>query len=344
MVIGSMLRPLPLARLAAGLDLGERGGKLRLVAPARSRPLGLDPGLHGRGGGLRRVGRQEAHLALERHHVLVGAVRPLEVLELVGQAVAGVLLGQLGPRLGLGLDLVDLGRHPVERLERALIAQAAHRVLDGALRLRALLARDEDVLLALCLLDLVVQKAQRLLQLLDRGALLGPLVLVRGGQLVVLTLPRERLLREPLVARAQGHHRLALPLLRIGLLLLELLGEALLVGDGRRDLLFGLYALVAHLEHHLLEHLLAVLPAADQVVEVALYELRQSAEDAHRRSFSSRSPRGAPGPGAAAPARGRSRPSSLRARYSRGSRARARSRGLRDLGPRRSSRARAPAR
>jgi len=59
--------------------------------------------------------------------------------------------------------LFDIDR----RLEGARIAQAAHRLLDGPLRLGALLSRDEHVLLALGLFDLVVEHAQRALERLD---------------------------------------------------------------------------------------------------------------------------------------------------------------------------------
>src|SRR5258708_6356416 len=207
------------ARLVLGVELLERGRELGLLVLARVRHAGLHPVR----GCFPLLRRQEPHLALQRQEVRVGAVAPFELLDLVREAVARIPLGELRPRLGLRLHLIDLRRHPVERLERALIAQAAHRVLDGALRLGALLPRDEHVLLSLRLLDLVVQEAQRLLQLLDGGVLLRPLVLLGGRQLVVLPLARESLLRERLVSRPQGQHRPALPFLPRPHLLLHLL-------------------------------------------------------------------------------------------------------------------------
>jgi hypothetical protein len=105
-----------------------------------------------------------------------------------GQRVARVLLGELGRGLGLGLDLIDLRRHPIERLEGRGVVQAAHRLLDGLLRLGALLPRDEDVLLALRLLDLVVEHPQRRLELIDGLLLLLPLILVASREPVVLLL------------------------------------------------------------------------------------------------------------------------------------------------------------
>ena len=62
--------------------------------------------------------------------------------------------------LGLGLDLVDLLAMRSKVSKALRVGQAAHGVLDRLLRLGALLPRDEDVLLALGLLDLVVERAQ----------------------------------------------------------------------------------------------------------------------------------------------------------------------------------------
>src|SRR5439155_2627256 len=140
--------------------------------------------------------------ALERGEIFVGVRAALEPGELRLQDVARVLLLELGGRLGLGLDLIDLAGHALERLEGALILETVHGLLNRLLRLGALLPRDEDVLLPLRLLDLVVQHPKSLLQLIDRGLLLRPLLLEGVGELVVLLLPRERLLRELLVAGA----------------------------------------------------------------------------------------------------------------------------------------------
>jgi hypothetical protein len=268
-----------------GFDLFERRGELflvlRLFALLDRRRVRLDARLHGDRGCGPLLGRQDPHLSLERDEIVVGAVRPFELLELRVQRIAGELLGQIRFGFGLRLDLIDLLRHAVERLERALIAETAHRLLDGPLGLGALLSRDEDVALALGLFDLVVEEAERLLQLVDGGLLLGPLIFQGRGELVVLALSGEGFLGQRLVARAKSHHRAPLPLLRVRDLLVELFGESFLVGDGCGDLLFRLDELIVHVQDDLIEHLLGIFRAADQVVEVALDELRQAAENSH---------------------------------------------------------------
>ena len=61
-----------------------------------------------------------------------------------------------------GLDLLG---HPLERLEGALVGHPGHRLLDPLLGLRPLGPRHQDVLLPLGLFDLVVELAQRELEL-----------------------------------------------------------------------------------------------------------------------------------------------------------------------------------
>jgi hypothetical protein len=182
---------------------------------------------------------------------------------------------------GVGLDLVDLLRHAVERLEGRGVLQAAHRLLDGLLRLGALLPRDEDVLLALGLFDLRVEELERRLELVDRLLLLLPLILERGGELVVLLLAAEGLLGEDVVAGLDREHRASLPLGGVRGLLLGLLREALLVGDRDGDLLLRLDQLVGHVDDDLVQHLLGVFRAADEVVQVRFDEGREAREDAH---------------------------------------------------------------
>src|SRR4249920_3625873 len=66
------------------------------------------------------------------------------------EAEAGAeLAGELGSRLGLRLHELDALGHAVKGIERAGVAETLHRVGDLLLRLRALLPRDEDVLLPL---------------------------------------------------------------------------------------------------------------------------------------------------------------------------------------------------
>ena len=97
----------------------------------------------------------------------------------------------------------------------------------------------------------------------------------------MLLLAEQRLLRELVVAGADRDHRAALPLGGVRHLLLELLREALLVGDRDRDLLLRLDELVVHVEDDLVQHLLRVFGLADEVVQVALDELSEAPEDAH---------------------------------------------------------------
>jgi hypothetical protein len=118
----------------------------------------------------------DAHLSFEGCEVVFGARRALQLGELRSEGVARVLLTELGLRLGLGLDLVNFLFHAIERLKGALIAKAVHRFVDCLLRFCALLASDEHILLALGFFDFVVEKAKRLLQLVDAFALLLPLI------------------------------------------------------------------------------------------------------------------------------------------------------------------------
>ena len=131
--------------------------------------------------------------------------------------------------------------HAGERLERGLLGHRRHRLGDALLRLGAALAGEEQVLLALRLLDLVVEVAQRVLELLGLGAVRFPRLLellpVRG----VLALAHERLLGEVVAAFLDREHRrfcsqsAACLILGVGLV-----AQTLLVGDGGGDLLLRL--------------------------------------------------------------------------------------------------------
>jgi len=70
--------------------------------------------------------------------------------------------------------VLDLLRHPLERLERAFVGDRAQRLLNPLVRLGALLPRDQDVLLALGFLDFVVELTQRCFELLGFFAVLDP--------------------------------------------------------------------------------------------------------------------------------------------------------------------------
>jgi len=111
-----------------------------------------------------------------------------------------------------------------------------------------------------------------------------PLLFVAERELLVLGLAHQRLLGEVVVARLDREHRLLLPLDRELLLLLELLLQALLVGDGDGHLLLGLDHLPLHVEQHLVEHLLRIFRLGDRVVDVRLEKRSEPREDRHLNS------------------------------------------------------------
>src|SRR5438445_564642 len=103
--------------------------------------------------------RQEPQLALQVEQLLIRVGLHFDRLELLEQRVARQILVHLGRRDELALFVLDLLRHLLERLERALVADRRHRFLNALVRLGTLLARDQDVLLALGFLDPIVELA-----------------------------------------------------------------------------------------------------------------------------------------------------------------------------------------
>ena len=104
-------------------------------------------------------------LRFKRQQLLIGVGFHLETLELLHQRVAGEILVHFGRGDELALLVLDLLRHALERLEGALVGDRAHRLLNALVGLGPLLTRDQDVLLALGLFDLVVELTQRRLEL-----------------------------------------------------------------------------------------------------------------------------------------------------------------------------------
>ena len=203
------------------------------------------------------------------------------------------LLLELGRGDRLPLGGLDLLGHPLERLEGALVRHARHRLLDPLLGLGPLGPRDQDVLLPLGLFDLVVELAERELELLGLRLVLEPGLVQLLGALEVLVVADQRLLGEVVAALLHREHRPALPVLR---LLLHRLGvglELLLVRDGGGHLLLGLGQLGLHVQDQLVQHLLRVLGPGDQVVDVRPHHRGQTIEDSHGLTF--------PGTGASAP-------------------------------------------
>src|SRR5207247_1390519 len=109
-----------------------------------------------------------------REQLLVRVGAALQRLELLHERVAGEVLVHLGRGDELALLVLDLLGHPLERLEHPLVADRGHRLLDPFVRFGALGARDQDVLLALRILNPIVELAQRQLQLLRFFPVLDP--------------------------------------------------------------------------------------------------------------------------------------------------------------------------
>jgi hypothetical protein len=172
------------------------------------------------------------------------------------------------------------------KASKALFSLIPDIVGDALLRLRAPLAREEEVLLALRLFDLVVEVAERVLEFFRLGLVRLPGLLELLPMLRVLGVAQERLLGEIVAPLLHGEHRLLLPVLRGLVLGLHLVLEALFVGDRAGHLLLGLRQLIAHVDDDLVQHLLRILGLRDQVVDVGLEQRGDAVEDAHRQRAS----------------------------------------------------------
>src|SRR6266487_6985718 len=225
--------------------------------------------------------REEPHLALELDQLLIGVRLHFQALELLDEGIAREVLVHLGRRDQLALLVLDLLGHALERLEHALVADRGHGFLDALVRLGALLPRDQDVLLALRLLDPIVQLAERQLELLGFLAMLHPRLVQLHRALRVLVVTQQGLLREVVPPLLHRQHGPALPILGALLLGVHLRRETLLVRDGRRHLLFGLRQLTAHVDDQLVQHLFRILGTVDQVVDVRPDQRRETVKDSH---------------------------------------------------------------
>src|SRR5690606_24942346 len=316
-------------------------GRPELVVAGRRGVAGAAAGQGRRRGG---GGCGQAEALLEREQALVDVVGDLEPCELALERIAGERLADLGGGERAALGLLDALGHAVEGLERGAVGETGHGLVDPLLGLRALLLGDEEVLLALGLLDLVVQLAQRALELLGLHRLALPGLLEGSGALGVLLLPQQRLAGEVVPAFAHGEHGAVLPLGGLLPLLLDLRLELALVGDRDGDLLLGARELLAHVDDHLVEDLLRVLAARDRVVDVGADEQRQTLQDAHGASPHVRPGRARRAPGDGSKQRKRDSRTSCAARGSRASRRRARPKGSGRFPRCRSCRARCPSR
>ena len=152
------------------------------------------------------------------------------------------------------------------------------------MRFRPLLARDQDVLLALRFLDAVVELAQRHLQAVGLFPVFDPRLVQADVVLGVLVVPQQRLLGEVVAPFLHRQHGALLPVFGEFLLLLGLGREPLLVRDRRRHLLLGFRQLGAHVDDQLVEHFFRVLGARDQVVDVRPDQRRETVKDPHTAS------------------------------------------------------------
>src|SRR5437773_2352150 len=249
------------------------GGTTSAHMPTRARSEALRLGRGAR--------RQEPQLALQVEQLLIRVGLHFDRLGLLEQRVARQILVHLGRRDELALFVLDLLRHLLERLERALVADRRHRFLNALVRLGTLLARDQDVLLALGFLDPIVELAQRDLELVRFLAVLDPRIVQLQGGLRVLVVAQQRLLRQVVAPFLDGQHGALLPVLGGLFLLVDLGRQPLLVGDRRRNLLLRLGQLGPHVDDQLVQHLLGVLSAGDQVVDVRPDERRETVKDSH---------------------------------------------------------------
>jgi hypothetical protein len=161
------------------------------------------------------------------------------------QGVAAQLVAQIRVCLRLGLYLIHLLRHALEGVEGACVGKAAHGALNRLLCFGALLASNEDVFLAFGLLDLVVEGAQLILELVD-GVLLELRLFAEFGELgFVFGFALERLARQGRRQRAPP----AWPCVPIpgtsSPCSSRCFSRRFLVRDGDRDLFLGLDQLVA---------------------------------------------------------------------------------------------------
>src|SRR3989442_137697 len=101
------------------------------------------------------------------------------------------------------------------------------------------------------------------------------------GRVRVLVGPPPRRLRQVAPPLLPRQHRALLPIAGALLLLVPLRREPLLVRDGARHLLLGLRQLTPHVHDQLVQHLLRVLGARDQVADVRPDQRGETVKDPH---------------------------------------------------------------
>src|SRR6266852_842684 len=164
----STKRSLTAPRYSEMIIAMKRRRKTSAVAPSiqRSRNVRITPAIIGAALTLGAAG-QHTHLLLERDELhLGGDVRSarLELLEVVREPVSRELFIDLGARFHLALVALDLLFHARECLERRLLRDVRHRLVDALLRFGAALFREQKIFFAVCFFDVVVEAAERILE------------------------------------------------------------------------------------------------------------------------------------------------------------------------------------
>ena len=179
------------------------------------------------------------------------------------------------------LLLIDLVGHALERIERRRVGEPRHGFVDPPLGLSPTLLRHEKIPLPLCLFDLVIQLAQRALELLHLRSLSSPGLVESASPFFVLLLPHQRLLRQVVPTLLHGQHGAVLPLTHLLVLGVERRTELPLIRDGHRHFPLGLRELVPHVQNDLVQHLLGIFRPGDEIVDVRLDDRRQLRKNAH---------------------------------------------------------------
>ena len=109
---------------------------------------------------------------------------------------------------------------------------------------------------------------ERILELLDLGALLLPLLVEAVGALLGAVAAGQGGFRQVVIPLFDGQLGLALPF--VGLLLADLVAllEPLLIGDRGRDLGLDLHELVVHVDEQLPNDLFRILGSIEHVVDI----------------------------------------------------------------------------
>ena len=140
---------------------------------------------------------------------------------------------------------------------------------------------EEEIALGVRLGEFLIELAERVAQRLDLQPLIGDLLRVafteRGEALIAL----ERRARKVVLFFVHGQLGFPHPLRGLVFLLLLLLFQHVLVGHRDGDLRLHLQQLILHVENHLLQHLLRILRAVDEIVEVRADERRDAFKNSH---------------------------------------------------------------